>query len=55
MPLNTLGHALQEEYELFEECFLDANAKPVLSNNTARCDIKISGVDKQVGCVTHAT
>lgn len=36
-----------EEYEFFEECFFDANGKPVLSNSTAACNIKISGVDKQ--------
>mmetsp|Transcript_961 Transcript_961/g.1504 ORF Transcript_961/g.1504 Transcript_961/m.1504 type:complete len:351 (+) Transcript_961:103-1155(+) len=36
-----------EEYEFFEECFFDAGGKPVLSNNTARCDIKITGVNKQ--------
>mmetsp|Transcript_8067 Transcript_8067/g.20172 ORF Transcript_8067/g.20172 Transcript_8067/m.20172 type:complete len:356 (-) Transcript_8067:826-1893(-) len=36
-----------EEYEFFEECFFDANGKPVLSNTTAGCDIKITGVDKQ--------
>jgi hypothetical protein len=41
-------HELQEEYEFFEECFFDANGKPVLSNTTAGCDIKITGVDKQV-------
>jgi hypothetical protein len=39
---------LQEEYDFFEECFFDASGKPVLSNSTASCDIKISGIDKQV-------
>jgi hypothetical protein len=38
----------QEEYDFFEECFFDASGKPVLANNTASCDIKISGIDKQV-------
>jgi hypothetical protein len=39
----------QDEYDFFdEECFIDASGKPVLSNNTASCDIKISGIDKQV-------
>ncbi len=36
-----------EEYDFFEECFFDANGKPVLVNGTASCDIKISGADKQ--------
>lgn len=36
-----------EEYDFFEECFFDANGKPVLANGTASCNIKIAGVDKQ--------
>ena len=36
-----------EEYDFFEECFFDANGKPVLANGTASCDMKLSGVDKQ--------
>lgn len=36
-----------EEYDFFEECFFDANGKPVLANGTASCNIKISGVDKR--------
>jgi len=36
-----------EEYgEYYEECFFDANGKPVLLNTTASCDTKIKGVDK---------
>lgn len=38
---------LSEEYDFFEECYFDSAGKPVLSNGTASCPIKISKVDKQ--------
>lgn len=36
-----------DEYDFFEECFIDANGKPVLANGTVSCDIKIGGLDTQ--------
>lgn len=41
-----------EEYDFFEECFFNADGKPVLANGTASCDIKISGVNKQADMLT---
>ncbi|GLI61755.1 hypothetical protein VaNZ11_004221, partial [Volvox africanus] len=36
-----------EKYDFFEECLFDTNGQPVLASETASCDIKVAGVDKQ--------
>ena len=51
-PPPPLQDYYSEEYDFFEECFFDANGKPVLANGTASCDIKISGVDKRADKLT---
>lgn len=39
----------EDYYDITEECFVNSDGKPELSNNTASCNIRISGVD------VHAT
>jgi hypothetical protein len=54
-PAQQYDYTPKEYSCLSEECYFDASGKPVLSNNTASCDIMISGIDNQVRVVEKAS